>query len=53
MNSARTLKLKLKRHKPRNPLVAPALQRRAGRHRPSHKSERQTQARALRRELQG
>ncbi len=53
MNSARTLKLKLKRHKPRNPLVAPSLQRRAGQHRPSHKRERQEQQRALQRELQG
>lgn len=51
MNSARKTKLKLKLHKPRNPLVAPALQRKAGTHRKSHKSERQAQQRALRRAL--
>ncbi len=51
MNSARKTKLKLKQHKPRNPLVAPALQRKAGSHRKSHKSERQAQQRALKREL--
>ncbi len=51
MNSARKTKLKLKQHKPRNPLVAPALQRKAGPHRKSHKSERQAQQRALKREL--
>ncbi len=51
MNSARQLKLKLKLHKPRNPLVAAALQRKAGTHRISRKSERQAQQRALRREL--
>jgi hypothetical protein len=51
MNSARKTKLKLRQHKPRNPLVAPALQRKAGTHRKSGKSERQAQQRALRREL--
>ncbi len=51
MNSARKTKLKLKLHKPHNPLVAPALQRKAGTHRKSHKSERQAQQRALKREL--
>jgi hypothetical protein len=51
MNSARKTKLQLKRHKPRNPLVAPALQRKAGSHHKSNKSERQAQQRALQREL--
>ena len=36
---------------PRNPLVAAAKMRRAGSHRPSQKSERQQQARALRQQL--
>jgi hypothetical protein len=51
MHSARKTRLKLKLHKPRNPLVAPALQRKAGTHRKSRKSERQAQQRALKREL--
>ena len=51
MNSARKTKIKLKLHPPRNPLVAPALQRKAGSHRKSHKSERQAQQRALRKAL--
>jgi len=41
MNSARKTKLRVKHHPPRNPLVVPALQRKAGSHRKSHKSERQ------------
>ncbi len=41
MNSARKTKLRVKQHPPRNPLVAPALQRKAGAHRQSHKSQRQ------------
>lgn len=41
MNSARKTKLKIKHHPPRNPLVAPAMQRKAGSHRKSRKSERQ------------
>jgi hypothetical protein len=51
MNSARKTKLKLKQHKPRNPLVAPALRRKAGVHRPSRKTQRQDQRQALQREL--
>lgn len=51
MNSARKTKLKLKQHKPRNPLVAPTLQRKAGSHRLSRKAQRQDQQRTLRREL--
>lgn len=41
MNSARKTKLRVKHHPPRNPLVVPALQRKAGSHRKSRKSERQ------------
>ena len=51
MNSARKTKLRLKQHPPRNPLVVPALQRKAGSHRKSKKSERQAQQRALRKDL--
>lgn len=51
MNSARKTKLKLRQHPPRNPLVVPALQRKAGSHRKSKKSERQAQQRALRKAL--
>ena len=36
--------------KPRNPLVAPALQRKAGSHRKRSKQERQQQKAALRRD---
>lgn len=52
MNSARKTKIKLKQNPPRNPLVAPALQRKAGSHRKSRKSERQAQQRALRKSLE-
>lgn len=51
MNSARKIKLRVKHHPPRNPLVAPALQRKAGSHRKSGKSERQAERQALQREL--
>ncbi|GAB3500533.1 hypothetical protein GCM10027399_26790 [Curvibacter fontanus] len=51
MQSARKTRLKLKQHKPRNPLVAPALQRKAGSHRAARKTQRQDQQRALQREL--
>lgn len=51
MNSARKTKLKLRQHPSRNPLVAPALQRKAGSHRKSRKSERQAEQRALRQAL--
>ncbi|MCA3236611.1 MAG: hypothetical protein ACK5RC_08585 [Curvibacter sp.] len=52
MNSARKSKLKLKQHPPRNPMVVPARQRKAGSHRRTKKSERQAQQRALRKALQ-
>ena len=41
MNSARKTKQRQKLHKPRNPLIAPVMQRKAGSHRKSRKSERQ------------
>jgi hypothetical protein len=47
MPSARKLKLKLVAPKPRNPLVAPALQRKAGAHRRSASAERQAAKQAL------
>ena len=40
MSSARKVKLKLTASKPRNPLVAPALQRKAGSHRKSQAATR-------------
>jgi hypothetical protein len=43
MNSARKTKLRIKHHKPRNPLVAPVMQRKAGSHRKSGKALRQAQ----------
>jgi hypothetical protein len=45
------MKLTLKTLKPRNPVVAPALQRRAGAHRASTGALRQQARRALRGEL--
>jgi hypothetical protein len=52
MTSTRKIKLIVKQHPPRNPLVAPALQRKAGAHRKSHKAQRQQDRQALRRELE-
>jgi hypothetical protein len=52
MNSTRKTRRQRKQQPPRNPLVVPALQRKAGAHRRSRKSERQTQERALRQSLQ-
>lgn len=51
MSSARKIKLHLPPPKPRNPLVAAAAQRKAGSHRKSVASERQSQKSALRKEL--
>lgn len=51
MNSARKTKLKIKHHPPRNPLVAPALQRKAGSHRKSVKTRRQAAQQQLRQAL--
>lgn len=46
------MKLSLKTLKPRNPLVAPSLQRKAGSHRPSGGASRQQARGALRREIE-
>jgi hypothetical protein len=51
MPSARKIKLKLAAHKPRNPLVAPALKRKAGKHRCSRSAERHAQKLALAKSL--
>jgi hypothetical protein len=51
MNSSRKIKMRVKQHPPRNPLVAPVMQRKAGSHRKSRKAQRQQQQRDLRREL--
>ena len=45
------MKIVIHSTKPRNPLVAPALFRLAGRHRPQTSLRRQDSERALRREL--
>jgi len=46
------MKLSLKTPKPRNPLVAPSLQRKAGSHRRSGGASRQQAGSALRREIE-
>ena len=51
MSSARKFKLKLAASKPRNPLVAPAAQRKAGSHRKSASAVRQAEKAALRNTL--
>jgi len=51
MNSARRIKLRLTQAKPRNPLVAPARQRKAGEHRKSSSGKRQQEKAALRKDL--
>lgn len=48
MNSARKTKLRIKHHKPRNPLVAPVMQLKAGSHRKPHKALRHTVKAAFR-----
>jgi hypothetical protein len=52
VSSARKMKLRVTAPKPRNPLVAPAAQRKAGSHRKSKSTERQREKRALKQELQ-
>ena len=47
MPSARKLKLKLPRPKPRNPVVVPALKRKAGKHGRGASAERRAQKLAL------
>ena len=51
MSSARKFKLKLTATKPRNPLVAPALQRKAGSHRKSSAALRCDEKIALKKQL--
>ena len=51
MTSARKIKLRLTAPKPRNPLVAPALQRKAGAHRRSTSAERRAAKQALEKAL--
>jgi hypothetical protein len=53
MTSARKIKLKLNAPKPRNPLVAPAMQRKAGVHRKGVGSDRQSAQRELQKALKG
>ena len=51
MNSARKMKLRVTAPKPRNPLVVPAAQRKAGSHRKSAASERQASKQQLKKQL--
>lgn len=51
MNSARKIKLRIAAPKPRNPLVAPAAQRKAGAHRKSGAAERRAGKMALKKQL--
>jgi hypothetical protein len=51
MSSARKMKLRLTAPKPRNPLVAPAAQRKAGSHRKSQSAQRREGKLALKKEL--
>lgn len=51
MSSARKIKLHVPPPRPRNPLVAAAVQRKAGSHRKSRSGERQSEKQALKREL--
>ncbi len=50
MSSARKIKLKLPAPKPRNPLVAPLMQRKAGAHRKSASALRSAEKRALKKQ---
>jgi len=51
MNSARKIKLRVEPPKPRNPLVAAAVQRKAGSHRKSEAARRRAEKIALKDEL--
>lgn len=51
MSSARKIKLKLKAPKPRNPLVAPAMKRKAGAHRKPAAALRRAEKVALKTKL--
>ncbi len=51
MNSSRKIKLRIAPPKPRNPLVAPAAQRKAGSHRKSRAAQRRAEKMALGKQL--
>jgi hypothetical protein len=51
MSSARKMKLRVVAPKPRNPLVVPAAQRKAGSHRKSAAAERQADKQRLKKQL--
>ena len=51
MSAIRKTKLKLPAPRPRNPLVAPALQRKAGSHRKSAAAERRADKMALKKQI--
>jgi hypothetical protein len=51
MNSARKIKLRVAQPKPRNPLVAPAAQRKAGSHRKPTSAQRRAEKMALKKQL--
>ncbi len=51
MNSARKIKLRVTAPKPRNPLVVPAAQRKAGSHRKSKSAQRQADKQQLKKQL--
>jgi len=51
MTSARKIKLNLPAPKPRNPLVAPALQRKAGSHQKSAAALRRAEKMALKKQI--
>jgi hypothetical protein len=51
MSSARKTKLRLAASKPRNPLVVPTAQRKAGEHRKSRSAERNADKRQLKKQL--
>ncbi|MGQ2979494.1 MAG: hypothetical protein ACT6Q9_07330 [Polaromonas sp.] len=51
MSAVRKTKLKLPAPRPRNPLVAPALQRKAGSHRKSQAATRRADKMALKKQI--
>jgi hypothetical protein len=51
MSAVRKIKLRLKAPKPRNPLVAPALQRKAGSHQKSAAARRRAEKVALKKQI--
>jgi hypothetical protein len=51
VSSARKMKLRVPQPKPRNPLVVPAAQRKAGEHRKSRSAQRQQEKASLKKAL--